>query len=476
MAQYLTSQEIADFAPAGCTPAYPDELTKPLRDGLKRDDWFTPQQLAGRHFPMACIALEITQRCNLDCTLCYLSDLAEVVKDTPISELYRRIEMIHAHYGDYTNVQITGGDPTLRSIDDLVQIVKIIRSFNMRSSMLTNGIKASRKMLEAMSEAGLNDVVFHVDMTQERKGYHSEMELNTIRLEYMERAKGLPLRVLFNTTAFDGNMREIPELVAFFTSHADRINLASFQLQADTGRGVLRERDADMVSQASVMRALEKGTGQALTFNMPLIGHPDCNKYTAILTCGTSRALLYDDNNLFTHLFAKLEHSGEDWSVEEAILPRAIRALTRSPLLLIQAMRYGIRKAWQLRSGLLRRNKIHRISFFIHNFMDEEKLERRRCESCVFMVATADGPLSMCVHNAKRDEMISRPAPANNEQSAWNPLEPEVAEAKGELALPIKRLKGRMRQQMMDKLGKAKKKVPKKKAESKEYGRINSPS
>ena len=33
------------------------------------------------------MALEITQRCNLDCTLCYLSDYSEAVPDPPMEEL-----------------------------------------------------------------------------------------------------------------------------------------------------------------------------------------------------------------------------------------------------------------------------------------------------------------------------------------------------------------------------------------------------
>ena len=38
--------------------------------------------------------LEITQRCNLDCTLCYLSDLSESIPDIPIEEVKRRADLI----------------------------------------------------------------------------------------------------------------------------------------------------------------------------------------------------------------------------------------------------------------------------------------------------------------------------------------------------------------------------------------------
>lgn len=52
---------------------------------------------AGRRWPVACVSLEITQRCNLDCRLCYLSDSSESVHDFPLQEIFWRIDLIVAH-------------------------------------------------------------------------------------------------------------------------------------------------------------------------------------------------------------------------------------------------------------------------------------------------------------------------------------------------------------------------------------------
>ena len=435
---YLTKQDVQRFQPSR---PHLDDPTTPLREGLQQAGHFGPAQLAGRTFPMACVALEITQRCNLDCTLCYLSDLAETVRDVPLFELKRRIKMIHDHYGDYTNVQITGGDPTLRTIPDLEEIVREIKAHNMRAALFTNGIKASRHMLEKLASVGLDDVAFHVDVTQERKGYESEAALNTIRLEYMKRAVGLPVRVLFNTTVCANNVQEIPDLVQFFIQHAGQVSLASFQMQADTGRGVLRDRDETLINQQSVMNLIEQGAGTALPFDMPMIGHPDCNKYTAVLTNGQTTVPIYDDTPFFTALFQAMAQQGGDWSVERKVLPRALRTAIRSPRIAGLGLIYALRKIWTLKSSLFQREMPKKISFFIHNFMDAEKLEEDRCKSCVFMVATARGPLSMCVHNAKRDAMITEAVPAKPGQQAWNPIEAEIPAA----SLPYKKLKGRLR-------------------------------
>ncbi|MEM8649156.1 MAG: radical SAM protein [Pseudomonadota bacterium] len=443
---FLDVEEIKAIEPLGNNPEFPDDLARPLRDGLQKHGNFTTSQLAGRTFPIACVALEITQRCNLDCTLCYLSDLAEVVKDVPLFEIERRLDIIHRHYGDFTNIQITGGDPTLRSIPDLVKIVKLIKQHKMRAALFTNGIKASRKMLEALSSAGLDDVVFHVDMTQERKGYTSEAELNAIREEYIARATGLPLRVMFNTTVFDQNFHEVPNLASFFVSQADKIYLASFQMQADTGRGVMGKRDDKLITQESVMNALKCGTGLELNFDFPLIGHTACNKYTSLLVSGEARTNLFDDKPFFDLLFDRVSKVGQNWADPFIVVPKSMQLAITSPKLMWGGLKFMLRKAWQLKTGLIKGKRVHRLNLFIHNFMDAEKLVQERCEGCVFMVATVDGPLSMCVHNAKRDQMITKPVQALKGQRAWNPLEPGTSEL-GQGNLPFKRMKGKLRKQ-----------------------------
>ena len=65
---------------------------------------FSDNQLIGRTLTTGCTAVEITKRCHLDCTLCYLSENSELVTDPPIEEVFRRLENIRATYGARTNV------------------------------------------------------------------------------------------------------------------------------------------------------------------------------------------------------------------------------------------------------------------------------------------------------------------------------------------------------------------------------------
>jgi 7,8-dihydro-6-hydroxymethylpterin dimethyltransferase len=186
----LGAAEVLALAPT--REPHPDALGD-LRSRMQRSGQWQVGQMAGRRWPVACVSLEITQRCNLDCTLCYLSDSSEAVRDLPLEEVFRRIDLIVAHYGSGTDVQVSGGEPTLRRRDELVQIVERIAQRGLRASLFTNGIKASRELLTVLAKAGLTDVAFHVDMTQQRAGFTSEAALNTLRSDYIERARGLGL-------------------------------------------------------------------------------------------------------------------------------------------------------------------------------------------------------------------------------------------------------------------------------------------
>src|SRR5689334_9898989 len=178
-----------------------DERLESTRQGLR-----LPHQILGRRSTIGCVALEITQRCNLDCTLCYLSEYSEAVPDPPLAELREKLDRIKDLYGVHTNVQITGGDPTLRPRAELREIVRYAAHIGLYPALLTNGIRASRELLRELADVGLVDLALHVDLTQERKGFASEVELNQVREKYLERAQGLGLALIFNTTIFAGNV------------------------------------------------------------------------------------------------------------------------------------------------------------------------------------------------------------------------------------------------------------------------------
>ena len=371
---------------------------------------FTSNQVLGRLQTIGCVAVEITQKCNLDCTLCYLSEHSQAVQDIPIEEVYRRLDDVVKHFGKGAHVQITGGDPTLRKHTELIEIVRYARNIGLYPALFTNGIAATAELLKTLAAAGLCDVAFHVDTTQKRQGFADEIGLNAIREEYIQRARGTGLNVIFNTTVHKDNFAEIPALVEFFKSHADVVGLASFQLQAETGRGEWGSRDV-IISQKTVQRQLESGLQQELPWDVMQVGHSECHNYLPMMIVNDRAFPLADDKVFFADFIR--DFSDINWDRHDHPLKLIGSFLWATLLRPVWWPRLLKRLAKYVRSMGLdfikARGRAHKLTFFVQNFMDASALNMERVHACSFMVMTAQGPVSMCEHNARRDDFILQP-------------------------------------------------------------------
>lgn len=373
-------------------------------------DLYTPNQVLGRIHAIGCVAVEITQKCNLDCTLCYLSEHSQSVKDIPLQEVYRRLDQVFEHYGHGTHVQITGGDPTLRKHTELIQIVHYARELGLYPALFTNGIAASRELLTKLAHAGLCDVAFHVDTTQRRKEGETESELNVIRKEYIDRTRGLGLHVMFNTTVHRGNFEELPSLIEFFKSQASDVGLVSFQLQAETGRGEWGSRDF-IINQETVRNQINKGSSKKLPWDAIQVGHADCHSYLPALVTNNNIYPLVPSKEFFSEFIADFKAIHWDrLGKRSVLLKQFLSVLIKKPKWWLKGPGYLFMQLRQSKVDLFKaKGKVYPLTFFIQNFMDANELDEERVHACSFMVMTAQGPVSMCEHNANRDDYILQP-------------------------------------------------------------------
>jgi 7,8-dihydro-6-hydroxymethylpterin dimethyltransferase len=447
---YMTPNEVRLAQPTARPPDYHHALSSARHRVIASGQW-TADQLMGRRWPIGCVALEITQRCNLDCTACYLSEHSEAVRDIPLEELFRRIDLIFDHYGPHTNVQVTGGEPTLRKREELVAVVRRLSQKGLRPALFTNGIRAKRGLLVELVEAGLVDVAFHVDLTQERRGYESEGALNEIRQDYIERARGLPLSVMFNTTVVDRNFEEVAEIIKFFVRNCDVVRLASFQLQADTGRTILGRRSA-VITVRSVQEQIEKGARSSISFDALRVGHARCNRYGMIFVANNRAYDALDDRRFLEAILERMPLLSFDRRSRSKVIATFMTGVLTSPYLSFKAVGWLVRKAWQARADLwAARGRVNKLSFVIHNFMDACRLERDRVDACAFTAMTQRGSISMCLHNAKRDAFILAPISLSGPEGDrfWDPISGELMEKSAGMHRPPdpnrKAAKGRLK-------------------------------
>jgi 7,8-dihydro-6-hydroxymethylpterin dimethyltransferase len=201
------------------------------------------------------------------------------------------------------------------------------------------------------------------------------------------------------------------------------VRLASFQLQADTGRSVAGKRPL-LITPDTVARQIEEGAGASLNFSTP-VGHARCNRYAAGLVAGGNMHDLLDDQTLVADVLDAATDLVYDRRRPRRSIAQCARWAATQPWLWRRGFGWAARKLWAMRRDILRScGQVHKLSFLIHNFMDACALERDRVEACIFMAMTAQGPVSMCLHNARRDSFILEPldVETGDGRRRWEPL------------------------------------------------------
>lgn len=81
-----------------------------------------------------CVLIELTQRCNLGCPICFASSGGgDVVDDPDLTTIAGWYDMLMENGGPF-NIQLSGGEPTMR--DDLPEIIHLGREKGFRFSSL----------------------------------------------------------------------------------------------------------------------------------------------------------------------------------------------------------------------------------------------------------------------------------------------------------------------------------------------------
>ncbi len=219
--------------------------------------------LCGEHRQHTCTALiEVTQNCNLHCDFCFAGSGAHRSRDPSIEQINRLYEFTMEASGG-CNVQLSGGEPTLR--DDLPQIIRNGKDIGFRFIQVnTNGIRLSKDetYVKELQAAGLDSVFLQFDGTSD--GIYKKLrgrELLEEKTRAIENCGKYGIGVVLVPTLVPGiNTENIGEIISFGLHHISAVRGVHFQPVSYFGRVPKPPKDKDRLTLAQLMDEIEKQT------------------------------------------------------------------------------------------------------------------------------------------------------------------------------------------------------------------------
>lgn len=208
-----------------------------------------------------CVLLELTNRCNLSCPVCFASAGEKQPRDLSLWEIGRQYDLLMERGGPF-NIQLSGGEPTMR--DDLHQIIALGKEKGFTFFQLnTNGIRIAREEGYAayLKEAGVSVVFLQFDGLGDAVylALRGERLLQTkvMAIDNCE-AVGLPV-VLVPTVAPGVNDHALGDIIRFALHRAPHIRGVHIQPISYFGRCGLEAPQLRLTIPA-VLRRIEAQT------------------------------------------------------------------------------------------------------------------------------------------------------------------------------------------------------------------------
>ena len=184
-----------------------------------------------------CVLLEITERCNLKCPVCFASSGREV-DDPPIEELTETLTDLLTR-GAPLNIQLSGGEPTVR--DDLPEIIRRGKEMGHPFFQVnTNGLRLAYEpgYIQTLADAGLDCVFLQFDgVSDDVYRQIRGRDLFSVKKTAIERCEEAGVGVVLVPTVCAGvNTHEIGAILNFAVENISAVRGVHFQPITYMGR------------------------------------------------------------------------------------------------------------------------------------------------------------------------------------------------------------------------------------------------
>jgi len=241
------------------TPAYPSNPATQIEKGCPYDCGLCPDHRQ----QTCCVLLEVTQRCDLKCPVCFADSPRRECPDPGLDVIkgwYRKL----LETGGPFNIQLSGGEPCLR--DDLPEIIALGKSLGFQFFQLnTNGLRIGRDSgyLAALKSAGLSTVYLQFDGTRDE--IYEQIRGRRLlekKIAAIEQCANQNIGTVLVPTLIPGvNTEDIGNILDFGLKYMPVVRGVHFQPQSFFGRYPSAPDNDSRITIPEIIRAIDSQTG-----------------------------------------------------------------------------------------------------------------------------------------------------------------------------------------------------------------------
>jgi uncharacterized radical SAM superfamily Fe-S cluster-containing enzyme len=381
--------------------------------------------------------IDVTNRCNLTCPVCFANAAAAGYVYEPTKEqIYGMLENLRANKPvPATALQFSGGEPTIRKeLPDFIRKAKELGFSHVEVN--TNGLRISQSVEYAkeLKAAGLSTVYLQFDgLTSDVYKFIRGVDLLNIKMKAIEnlRAAGITSIVLVVTLVKGVNDKQLGDIINFAVKNFDVVRCINVQPVSLCGRLPAQDREKMRITIPDFMKNVEEQTNGTIKvsdfYPVPTVapvakavGALKDRRYiefTAHPHCGMATYLLVENGKIIpiTQL-ANVDKFVETMNKVYELASKGNK--TEAKLRLAGAVRYvkfgflrkyvlGVLVKGDYKSlGDLQRKSILLASM---HFMDPYNFDLERVERCLIHYAVPDGRIiPFCTMNSIHRQSVEK--------------------------------------------------------------------
>jgi len=373
--------------------------------------------------------IDVTNRCNLRCPVCFANAAAAGYVYEPTKEQIRGM-LENLRRNDpvpATALQFSGGEPTVR--EDLFELIRMAKELGFRHvEVNTNGLRLAESVeyCRGLREAGMSTVYLQFDgLTPEVYKFTRGRDLLDVKMRAIEnlRKAGVKSIVLVVTLIKGVNDNQLGDIIRFAVKNFDVVRCINVQPVSICGRIPQEEREKMRITITDFMRLCEEQTNGKIRMNdfypvptvVPVskaVGALKGKRYvefTAHPHCGMATYLFVENGDIVP--ITKYGNVDKFIASMQKVYEDAAQGKTKkAKFRLLAALRHikfsFLRKyVWRvLREGSYEAlGDLQRKSILLSSmhFMDPYNFDLQRVENCVIHYAVPDGRIiPFCTMNS----------------------------------------------------------------------------